>query len=80
MLNELDVAKHMIISYLNNNINADSLSALFAIQQGDKEELLEHFEELEKKVDSRYLKQHFRGLQDNLRKYLNLESKGEVNE
>lgn len=43
-------------------------------------ELLEHFEELEKKVDSRYLKQHFRGLQDNLRKYLNLESKGEVNE
>ena len=42
MLSELDVAKYMIISYLNNNINADSLSALFAIQQGDKEELLEH--------------------------------------
>ena len=46
MLNELDVAKHMIISYLNNNINADSLSALFAIQQGDKEELLEHIKAL----------------------------------
>ena len=46
MLSELDVAKHMIISYLNNNINADSLSALFAIQQGDKEELLEHIKAL----------------------------------
>ena len=46
MLNELDVAKYMIISYLNNNINADSLSALFAIQQGDKEELLEHIKAL----------------------------------
>ena len=41
---ELDVAKYMIISYLNTNINGDSLSALFAIQQGDKEELLEHIE------------------------------------
>ena len=46
MLSELDVAKYMIISYLNNNINADSLSALFAIQQGDKEELLEHIKAL----------------------------------
>ena len=46
MLSELDVAKHMIISYLNNNINGDSLSALFAIQQGDKEELLEHIKAL----------------------------------
>lgn len=46
MLNELDVAKYMIISYLNNNINGDSLSALFAIQQGDKEELLEHIKAL----------------------------------
>lgn len=46
MLSELDVAKHMIISYLNNNVNADSLSALFAIQQGDKEELLEHIKAL----------------------------------
>lgn len=46
MLNELDVAKHMIISYLNNNVNGDSLSALFAIQQGDKEELLEHIKAL----------------------------------
>ena len=46
MLNELDVAKYMIISYLNNNINVDSLSALFAIQQGDKEELLEHIKAL----------------------------------
>ena len=46
MLNELDVAKYMIVSYLNNNINVDSLSALFAIQQGDKEELLEHIKAL----------------------------------
>ena len=46
MLSELDVAKHMIISYLNNNANGDSLSALFAIQQGDKEELLEHIKAL----------------------------------
>lgn len=46
MLSELDVAKYMIISYLNNNINADSLSALFAIQRGDKEELLEHLNAL----------------------------------
>lgn len=46
MLSELDVAKYMIISYLNNNINGDSLSALFAIQQGDKEELLEHIKAL----------------------------------
>lgn len=46
MLNELDVAKYMIISYLNTNINGDSLSALFAIQQGDKEELLEHIKAL----------------------------------
>ena len=46
MLNELDVAKRMIISYLNDNVNADSLSALFAIQQGDKEELLEHIKAL----------------------------------
>ena len=46
MLSELDVAKRMIISYLNNNINADSLSALFAIQRGDKEELLEHIKAL----------------------------------
>lgn len=46
MLSELDVAKYMIISYLNNNVNADSLSALFAIQQGDKEELLEHIKAL----------------------------------
>lgn len=46
MLSELDVVKRMIISYLNNNINADSLSALFAIQQGDKEELLEHIKAL----------------------------------
>ena len=46
MLSELDVAKHMIISYLNTNINGDSLSALFAIQQGDKEELLEHIKAL----------------------------------
>ena len=43
-------------------------------------ELLEHFKEKEKKVDTRDLKKYFRGLQDNLRKYLNLESKGEVNE
>ena len=46
MLSELDVAKYMIISYLNNNINGDSLSALFAIQQGDKEGLLEHIKAL----------------------------------
>lgn len=46
MLSELDVAKYMIISYLNNNVNGDSLSALFAIQQGDKEELLEHIKAL----------------------------------
>ncbi len=46
MLSELDVAKHMIISYLNNNVNGDSLSALFEIQQGDKEELLEHIKAL----------------------------------
>ena len=46
MLSELDVAKYMIISYLNTNINGDSLSALFAIQQGDKEELLEHIKAL----------------------------------
>ncbi len=35
-------------------------------------ELLEHFKEMEKKVDTRDLKKYFRGLQDNLRKYLNL--------
>lgn len=46
MLSELEVAKNMIVSYLNNNINRDSLSALFAIQQGDKEELLEHIKAL----------------------------------
>lgn len=46
MLSELDVAKRMIISYLNNNVNGDSLSALFAIQRGDKEELLEHIKAL----------------------------------
>lgn len=46
MLSELDVAKRMIVSYLNNNVNTDSLSALFAIQRGDKEELLEHLNAL----------------------------------
>lgn len=46
MLSELDVAKRIIVSYLNNNVNGDSLSALFAIQRGDKEELLEHIKAL----------------------------------
>lgn len=46
MLSELNVAKNMIISYLNNKLNADSLSALLAIQKGDKEELLEHLNAL----------------------------------
>ena len=44
MLSELGVAKNMIINYLNNGENADSLYAIFQIQQGDKEELLEHIE------------------------------------
>lgn len=46
MLSELNVAKNMIINYLNNNINHDSLSALLAIKRGDKEELLEHIKAL----------------------------------
>ena len=41
---ELDFARGMIINYLNNGENADSLYAIFQIQQGDKEELLEHIE------------------------------------
>lgn len=41
---ELDFARGMIINYLSNGENADSLYAIFQIQQGDKEELLEHIE------------------------------------
>lgn len=41
---ELDFARGMIINYLNNGENANSLYAIFQIQQGDKEELLEHIE------------------------------------
>ena len=46
MLSELNVAKNMIINYLNNNINHDSLSVLLAIKRGDQEELLEHIKAL----------------------------------
>lgn len=41
---ELDFARGMIINYLSNGENADSFYAIFQIQQGDKEELLEHIE------------------------------------
>lgn len=43
---ELDFVRGMIINYLNTNINAENLSAIFAIQQGDNDELLEHIEAL----------------------------------
>lgn len=41
---ELDFARGVIINHLSTNVNPESLSAIFAIQQGDKEELLEHIE------------------------------------
>lgn len=43
---ELDFVRGMIINHLNTNVNPESLSAIFAIQQGDKEELLEHLNAL----------------------------------
>ena len=43
---ELDFARSMIINHLSTNVNPESLSAILAIQQGDKEELLEHIKAL----------------------------------
>lgn len=44
MNKELDVAKSIIRNHLNTNLNIDSLSVLYEIDNGNKEILLAHID------------------------------------
>ena len=43
----IEVATNFIVSILKQNLNADSLNAIYEIKQGNKEMLLEHLKAID---------------------------------